>query len=35
MARALLKKEVDEEAIVKTESGVFTWYVNVIQYEKQ
>ena len=34
MARALLKKEVDDEAVVKTEAGVFTWYVNSIEYEK-
>ncbi len=34
MARALLKKEVDDEVTVKTEAGVFTWYVNSINYEK-
>ncbi|BCG63307.1 MAG: transcription elongation factor GreB [Methyloprofundus sp.] len=34
MARALLKKEVDDEAIVKTAAGVFTWYINTIQYEE-
>ena len=34
MARALLKKEVGEEAIVKTEAGSFIWYVNTIEYEK-
>jgi len=34
MARALLKKEVDDEAMVKTKAGVFTWYVNSIEYEK-
>ena len=34
MARALLKKEVDDEAMVKTEAGVFTWYINSIEYEK-
>ncbi len=34
MARALLKKQVDDEAVVKTEAGVFTWYVNAIEYEK-
>jgi len=33
MARALLKKEVDDEAIVKTEAGVFTWYITAIEYE--
>ena len=34
MARALLKKEVGDEAVVKTEAGVFAWYVNSIEYEK-
>jgi transcription elongation factor GreB len=34
MARSLLKKEVGSEAVVKTEAGVFTWYVNSIEYEK-
>lgn len=34
MAKALLKKAVDDEAVVKTEAGVFTWLVNVIEYEK-
>lgn len=34
MARALLKKEVDDEVVVKTEAGVFTWYVTSIEYEK-
>ncbi len=33
MARALLKKEVGEEAIVQTEAGQFIWYVNHIEYE--
>ena len=33
MARALLKKEVDDEAVVKTEAGIFSWYVNSIEYE--
>lgn len=32
MARALLKKEVDDEAIVKTEIGEFVWYINSIEY---
>jgi transcription elongation factor GreB len=32
MARALLKKEVDDEAIVKTPKGGQTWYVNSISY---
>ena len=34
MARSLLKKEVGSKAVVKTEAGVFTWYVNSIEYEK-
>lgn len=34
MARALLKKEVDDEVVVKTEAGVFVWYVTEIEYEK-
>lgn len=34
MARALLKKSVDDEAIVKTEAGVTTWFINAIEYPK-
>lgn len=34
MARALLKKEVDDEAVVKTEAGEFTWYITAISYQK-
>ena len=34
MARALIKKEVDDEAVVRTEAGEFIWYVNKIEYEK-
>jgi len=33
MARALLKKEVDDEAVVDTPSGIITWYINQIDYE--
>ncbi len=33
MARALLKKEVGDEAVVQTEAGQFVWYVNHIKYE--
>lgn len=33
MARALLKKEVDDEAVVKTPTGDQTWYVNSISYQ--
>lgn len=34
MAKALLKKEVDDEADVVTEAGRVTWYINAISYEK-
>jgi transcription elongation factor GreB len=34
MARALLKKEVGEEAIVTTEAGSVEWLINSIEYEK-
>jgi transcription elongation factor GreB len=34
MARALLKKEVDDEAVVRTPAGEATWYVESIIYEK-
>lgn len=34
MARALLKKQVGDEARVKTEAGEFFWTVKSIQYEK-
>lgn len=34
MARALLKKEVDDEVIVKTELGETLWMINSIEYEK-
>lgn len=33
MARALLKKEVDDEAEVRTPSGMKTWYINRIEYQ--
>lgn len=33
MARALLKKSVDDEAEVRTPSGVKTWYINRIEYQ--
>ncbi|WP_299010624.1 transcription elongation factor GreB [uncultured Shewanella sp.] len=32
MARALIKKEVDDEAIVQTPTGPQTWYINRISY---
>lgn len=34
MARALLKKEVDDEAIVRTPHGTSHWYINKIEYPK-
>ncbi len=34
MARALIKKQVDDEAVVKTEAGEFIWYINRIEYQK-
>lgn len=33
MARALLKKEVDDEAVVETPSGKKMWYITAISYE--
>ncbi|MCB0386374.1 MAG: transcription elongation factor GreB [Bdellovibrionales bacterium] len=35
MARALLKKEVDDEALVQTPEGRKKWYVIDIQYEEE
>lgn len=35
MARACLKKEVDDEVKVKTPSGIKRWYVKEITYKKQ
>ncbi|WP_448108835.1 transcription elongation factor GreB [Pseudomonas azerbaijanoccidentalis] len=34
MARALLKKEVGDEAFVQTPQGVMEWWVNKIEYLK-
>ncbi len=34
MARALMKKEVGDEAIVKTDAGEFVWHVTKIEYQK-
>ncbi|HEX5171851.1 MAG TPA: transcription elongation factor GreB [Cyclobacteriaceae bacterium] len=34
MARALMKKEVGDEAIVKTAAGEFVWRVTKIEYQK-
>ncbi|WP_096084895.1 transcription elongation factor GreB [Agaribacterium haliotis] len=34
MAKALLKKQVDDEAVVQTEAGTVSWYINAIRYEK-
>lgn len=33
MARALLKQQVDDEAQVKTPSGIVNWYINKIEYD--
>jgi transcription elongation factor GreB len=33
MARALLKKSVDDEVVVQTPTGEATWYINKIVYE--
>jgi transcription elongation factor GreB len=34
MARALMKKEVGDEAVVKTGAGEFVWRVTKIEYQK-
>lgn len=34
MARACLKKQVDDEVVVKTPAGEKTWFVNSILYEE-
>lgn len=34
MARALLKKERDDEAVVKTPTGEQIWYINSIEYKQ-
>ena len=34
MARALMKKEVGDEAVVKTDAGEFVWRVTKIEYQK-
>lgn len=34
MARALLKKEVDDEVVVRTPDGEKVWYINKIEYPK-
>jgi transcription elongation factor GreB len=34
MAHALMKKEVGDEAVVKTEAGEFVWRVTKIEYQK-
>lgn len=33
MARALLRQEVDDEALVKTPGGLVRWYINKIEYD--
>ena len=34
MAHALMKKEVGDEAVVKTDAGEFVWRVTKIEYQK-
>ncbi|MBD1559374.1 transcription elongation factor GreB [Vibrio sp. S9_S30] len=34
MARALLKKEVDDECVVRTPEGEKEWFINAIRYDK-
>jgi len=34
MARALMKKGVGDEAVVKTDAGEFVWHVIKIEYQK-
>lgn len=34
MARALIKKQVDDEAVVRTEAGEFHWLITSIDYDK-
>jgi len=34
MAHALMKKEVGDEAIVKTTAGEFVWRITKIEYQK-
>lgn len=34
MARALLKKEVDDEFVVRTPAGDKVWFINSIEYER-
>jgi len=34
MAHALMKKEVGDEAVVKTGAGEFVWRIKKIEYEK-
>jgi transcription elongation factor GreB len=33
MAKALLKKQVDDEALVQTPDGMTEWYIRAIEYE--
>ncbi|WP_375146143.1 GreA/GreB family elongation factor, partial [Vibrio parahaemolyticus] len=35
MARAMLKKQVDEEFTVRTPEGDKEWFINSIEYNKQ
>ncbi|MDR9826387.1 transcription elongation factor GreB [Vibrio sp. FNV 38] len=35
MARALLKKEIDDDFVVQTPEGAKEWFINSIEYEKE
>jgi transcription elongation factor GreB len=35
MARALLKKEVDDMVVVTTPNGIKEWHINSIRYSRQ
>lgn len=34
MAKALLKKQVDDDALVQTPDGLSEWYITAIEYDK-
>ncbi len=35
MAKALLGKSIDDEAVVRTEAGTTTWIINAIKYQPE
>lgn len=35
MAKALLGKSIDDEAVVRTEAGITTWVINTIEYRPE